>query len=284
MDLWLSERYRDAGVEFRVTKTLFHSVSEFQTVDIVETAAYGRMLLLDGAIMTTEKDEFVYHEMISHIPLLAHPNPKQVLVIGGGDGGTIREVLKHPSVERAVLCEIDGMVIDASREYLPTIAGKLGDPRVDIQVRDGAAYIRDHANTFDVILIDSSDPEGPALSLFNEAFYTDAKNALTENGILTAQTGSALSQAQEVRDTYRMLRKVFPQVQAYTGCVATYPGHQWTWSFCSKGVKPLESINEALAKEIEKTTQYYNRDVHKAAFALPNYVQELTQSGVTASC
>ena len=175
-ELWYTEVDKNGfGKSFKVVQTLYKGQSEFQSIDILETSGFGRLLLLDGLVMTTEKDEFVYHEMISHIPLLAHPNPKQVLVIGGGDGGTIREVLKHPSVERAVLCEIDGMVIEASKQWLPTIACALDDPKVEIQVADGAAYVAKHKNTFDVILIDSTDPIGPGARLFNKEFYLSQK-------------------------------------------------------------------------------------------------------------
>ncbi|MCE3234645.1 MAG: spermidine synthase, partial [Vampirovibrio sp.] len=237
--------------------------------------ALGRMLLLDGMVMTSERDEFIYHEMIAHIPMLAHPNPKNVLVIGGGDGGTIREVLKHPSVERAVLCEIDGDVIEVSKKYLPSIAGKLDDPRVEIEVRDGAAYIANHKNTFDVILIDSTDPIGPGEKLFTQEFYQNTLAALTENGIMACQSESPVAVPDECKRINKLLRSVFPYVQPYTACIPSYPGGQWTWSFCSKGIKPLENLNESVAAELEKTARYYNREIHKSVFILPNYVKQV---------
>ncbi|MEB3287828.1 MAG: polyamine aminopropyltransferase [Vampirovibrionales bacterium] len=275
-DLWVSERFKDAvETRWRVKETLYHAQSEFQTVDIVDTEFWGRMLLLDGLVMTTEKDEHTYHEMITHTPMLAHPNPKQVLVIGGGDGGTIREVLKHPSVERAVLCEIDQLVIDSSREFLPSIAGALDDPRVDIQVRDGAAYIAQHANTFDVILIDSTDPIGPGARLFNHEFYTNVKNALSEQGVMAAQTESPISQPSEVREINTLLNGVFPVVKTYTNMIPTYPGNQWTWTFCSKQQGPFDLVDAKRVEAIEKTCRVFNRHVHRAIFALPNYIQEM---------
>lgn len=276
MDLWIRERFQDrTELGYKVTDVLHHSVSDFQVVDVVETVALGRMLFLDGMVMTSERDEFIYHEMIAHIPMLAHPNPKTVLVIGGGDGGTIREVLKHPSVERAVLCEIDGEVIEVCKKYLPSIAGQLDDPRVEIEVRDGAAYIAQHKNTFDVILIDSTDPIGPGEKLFTQEFYTHVREALTENGIMANQSESAMAVPEECVRINKLLKSVFPVVVPYTACVPSYPGAQWTWSFCSKGLQPLENINESVAAELEKTTKYYNREVHKAVFALPNYVKRL---------
>jgi spermidine synthase len=276
MDLWIRERFLDRFEQgYRVTDVLHFSKSEFQEVSVVETTALGRMLLLDGMIMTTERDEFIYHEMISHIPMLAHPNPKKVLVIGGGDGGTIREVLKHPSVEKAVLCEIDGEVIDVCRKYLPSIADKLDDPRVEIVVRDGAAYIAEHPNTFDVILIDSTDPIGPGEKLFTEQFYKHVLAALTEHGIMACQSEAPIAVPEECQRINKLLRSVFPYVQPYTACVPTYPSGQWTWTFCSKGVKPLDAINESVADELAKFCKYYNRQVHQAVFALPNYMKSI---------
>jgi spermidine synthase len=283
MDLWIRERFQNrTELGYKVSDVLHHSVSEFQEIDIVETVALGRMLLLDGMVMTSERDEFIYHEMISHIPMLAHPNPKNVLVIGGGDGGTIREVLKHPSVERAVLCEIDGEVIEVSKKYLPSIAGKLDDPRVEIEVRDGAAYIASHKNTFDVILIDSTDPIGPGEKLFTKVFYQNILEALTENGIMANQSESPVAVPDECLRINKLLHSVFPYVQPYTACIPSYPGGQWTWSFCSKGIKPFDQVNEKVAAELEKNCRYFNREIHKSVFVLPNYVKavfELDKAG-----
>jgi spermidine synthase len=276
MDLWIRERFQDrTELGYKVSDVLHHSVSEFQEIDIVDTVALGRMLLLDGMVMTSERDEFIYHEMIAHIPLLAHPHPKTVLVIGGGDGGTIREVLKHPSVERAVLCEIDGEVIEVCKKYLPSIAGQLDNSRVTIEVRDGAAYIANHQNVFDVILIDSTDPIGPGEKLFTKEFYQNTLAALTENGIMVCQSESPVAVPDECRRINQLLRSVFPYVQPYTACIPSYPGGQWTWSFCSKGIQPLDHINEEVAAQLEKTTRYYNRALHPLVFTLPNYVKQV---------
>lgn len=284
MDLWIKERFQDrTELGYKVADVLHHSVSDFQEIDVVDTVALGRMLLLDGMVMTSERDEFIYHEMITHIPMLAHPDPRQVLVIGGGDGGTIREVLKHPSVERAVLCEIDGDVIEVCKKYLPSIAGKLDDPRVVIEVRDGAAYIEEHPNTFDVILIDSTDPIGPGEKLFTERFYRHTLAALTDNGIMACQSESPVAVPEECKRINRLLQSVFPYVQPYTACIPSYPGGQWTWSFCSKGIRPLDQINESVATELEQSSRYYNRAVHPTVFVLPNYVQSVFSSEASAS-
>ncbi len=190
-DIWYTEKYDDVlGLTFKIKSMLHSEQSDFQKVEVIDTEAYGKMLLLDGLVMTTEKDEFFYHEMITHVPMLSHPNPERVLVVGGGDGGTVREVLNHPSVKEVVLCEIDKAVIDVSRKYLPSIAGKLDDNRVKINVEDAVEYMKRQKNTFDVILIDSTDPLGPGVGLFTKEFYTNVKNALKENGVMAAQSES----------------------------------------------------------------------------------------------
>jgi len=259
---------------FKYSQLLYEKQSAFQNIKVVDTNFYGRMLLLDDLVMTTEKDEFIYHEMISHIPLLAHPNPQSVLVIGGGDGGTVREVLKHPTVNEVVLCEIDGDVIKACKQFLPTIAGRLDDPRVDVQVRDGIEYIAQQKNCFDVILIDSSDPVGPGVGLFTEAFYQNVKAALKPGGIMANQSESPMAQADGVQKIYALLNSVFQLVVPYYAAIPTYPGAYWTWAFCTNGDGPLHQINEALAVELEQTTRFYNRQVHRAVFALPNFIRE----------
>ncbi|MEI7475602.1 MAG: polyamine aminopropyltransferase [bacterium] len=276
LDLWYTEKNDHGyGITMKVSKTLYQGKSEFQSIDVLETDAFGKLLLLDGLVMTTEKDEFVYHEMISHIPMLTHKNPENVLVIGGGDGGTIREVLKHPSVKKAVLCEIDGDVIEVCCKYFPTIAGKLDDPRVDIQVRDGIEYIAQFKNEFDVILIDSTDPMGPGEGLFTKEFYTNVKEALREGGIMAAQSESPVANKREMMLMYPLLRSVFPIVKTFTAPIVTYPGGYWSWCFCSADVEPGSHYNEEVAIELEKETKYYNRGIHSSAFVLPNFVKKL---------
>ncbi|MDD3014076.1 MAG: polyamine aminopropyltransferase [Candidatus Gastranaerophilales bacterium] len=278
MDLWFTEYQKDGfGITIKVKESLFHEVSEFQTVDIIDTEAFGRMLLLDGLVMTSEKDEFFYHEMISHIPMLSHPAPKKVLVIGGGDGGTVREVLKHSSVEKVVLCEIDSFVVDACRRYLPTIAGVLDDPRVDIQIRDGIDYIAEQKDQFDIILVDSTDPMGPGEGLFTEEFYKNVNAALKQGGIMAAQSESPVANKREMSLMYPLLRKAFPIVSTFVGPIPTYPGGYWSWAFCSNDVKPLGYFDEARANEITISCKLYNSDIQKAAFVLPNFVKEIVK-------
>ena len=181
MDMWLKEnQISDPVLHYKFTKTLLNKKTPFQELTIVKSKTLGNMLLLDGIVQTTEKDEYVYHEMITHIPLFTHPNPKKVLVVGGGDGGTIREVLKHPSVEKAVLCEIDEEVIKASKEFLPTISCALDNPKCEIFIGDGIKYVHEHKNEFDIIIVDSTDPFGAAEGLFGGSFYKEIYQALTD--------------------------------------------------------------------------------------------------------
>lgn len=264
------------GIAIKTGKVLFSEQSDFQKVEVFETESdLGRVLTLDDLMMTTEGDEFHYHEMISHIPMMHHKAPKSVLVIGGGDGGTVREVLKHKTVERVVLCEIDGMVIDACKKYLPTISCGLSDSRVEILVQDAIEYIKDKKNEFDIVLIDSTDPMGPGEGLFTEEFYTNVKNSLKEGGIVAAQSESPFVNKEEIKKMYNLLKKVFPVCSTYTSNIPTYPGGYWAWAFCSESVKPLSYFADDRYEDIVKTCKIYNRDYHNARFALPNYLKEL---------
>lgn len=264
------------GIAIKVGKVLYSKQSEFQKVEVFETESdLGRVLTLDDLMMTTEGDEYHYHEMISHIPMMHHKNPESVLVIGGGDGGTVREVLKHKSVKKVVLAEIDGLVIDACKEFLPTISCGLSDPRVDIQVVDAIYYIKDKKNEYDIVLIDSTDPMGPGEGLFTEEFYTNVKNSLKDGGIVAAQSESPFVNKEEIKKMYNLLKKVFPVCDTYTSNIPTYPGGYWAWAFCSKDVKPLSYFAEDRYEDIVKTCKIYNKDYHNGRFALPNYLKDL---------
>lgn len=279
MDLWVTERNEGTAFSFKVKQVLHSSQSEFQRLDVLETETYGRLMLLDGLVMTTERDEFVYHEMISHVPLASLPSPpKRVLIIGAGDGGTLREVLKHPSVEEAVMVEIDGNVIEAGRNYFPTIGCAFDDPRATVLVDDGVAYMQNAPDSsFDVILIDSTDPIGPGVGLFTQAFYGHAKRVLTPQGVLTAQTESPFGDHVGMGRIYDVLHDVFDHVTGYTGTIPTYPGHLWTWSFCSKeaSITPWNHITREKVAHLEATCKYYNYDVHHGAFGHPTFVRQL---------
>ncbi|QQE78879.1 polyamine aminopropyltransferase [Alicyclobacillus sp. SO9] len=273
-ELWFTEQQNsNLKLGLRINKTLHSEQTEFQSLDVYETAEYGKLLVLDGCVMTTDRDEFVYHEMISHVALHTHANPKNVLVIGGGDGGAIREILKHESVERAVLAEIDGRVVAASKEYFPGIASGLSDPRVDVQVTDGIQYVNDHAGEFDVILVDSTDPVGPAVGLFAKDFYHAVHRALKPDGIMVAQTESPFMNANLIQKTSRDIGEVFKNSYLYLAYIPTYPTGMWSFTMGSKQYDPHQASACRVAG-----TKYYSTEVHQAAFALPPFVQELIQS------
>lgn len=277
MDLWYTEKHSEnVGITMKVTKTLFSGASEFQQLEIVETLEYGRMMLLDGLVMVTERDEFIYHDMIVHPALFTHPNPKKVLVIGGGDGGSIREIVRHPEVELAVLCEIDGLVIEKSIEFLPSMASAINGkhPRVKLHVDDGLAYIRDHRNEFDVILVDSTDPIGPAVGLFEEDFYQLVFSALKEDGIMVAQSESPFYHADIQKNMYRNLRAVFPVVEMYQAFIPTYPSGFWSFAFASKKYHPVRDFDRDRAAARDFHSRYYNEDLHLGAFMLPTFARE----------
>lgn len=277
MELWYTEKHSEnVGITMKVSRSLFSGKSEFQQLEIVETLEYGKMMLLDGLVMLTERDEFIYHDMIVHPALFTHPNPKKVLVIGGGDGGSIREIMKHPEVEQAVLCEIDGLVIEKSIEFLPTIASEIDgkNPRVKLHVDDGIAYIRDHQNEFDVILIDSTDPIGPAVGLFEEDFYRLVFGALKEDGIMVAQSESPFYHAEIQQSMYANLRSVFPIVEMYQAFIPTYPSGFWSFAFASKRYHPVTDFNTQRAAQRDFYTKYYNEQLHLGAFMLPTFARE----------
>ncbi len=277
MDLWYTEKHTEnAAITLKVNQSLFSGKSEFQRLDIVETAEYGRMMLLDGLVMVTERDEFVYHDMITHPALFVHPDPKKVLVIGGGDGGTIREIMKHKGVEEAVLCEIDGLVIEKSIELLPSMACDIdgSNPRVKLHVDDGIAYIRDHQDAFDIILVDSTDPIGPAEGLFEEDFYRMVFGALKKDGIMVAQSESPFYHGEIQKNMYRNLRAVFPIVEMYQAFIPTYPSGFWSFAFASKEHHPVKDFDRERAKNRGFYTKYYNEDLHLGAFMLPTFARE----------
>jgi spermidine synthase len=273
MELWFTEKQTENfGITVKIKRTLHTEQTDFQKLDMVETEEFGNMLILDGMVMTTERDEFVYHEMVAHIPLFTHPNPKKVLVVGGGDGGVIREVLKHPSIEKAVLVEIDGKVIEYSKKYLPTIAGELDNPRVEVQVDDGFMHIAKSENEYDVIMVDSTEPVGPAVNLFTKGFYEGISRALKEDGVFVAQTDNPWFHTELIKTVFKDVKETFPITRLYTANIPTYPSGLWTFTIGSKKYDPL-AIEDTRFHEID--TKYYTKDIHKAAFALPRFVENL---------
>ena len=270
---WFYEHYRDTSATgIRTTGLLHAERSEYQSIAVHETAGHGRLLTLDDMVMVTELDEFVYHELLSHVPLCVHANPRQVLVVGGGDGGTVREVLRHASVERVVLCEIDERVTRVCQEFMPSIAGQLDDPRVELVFADAAAYVKDSPGCFDAILVDSTEPIGPAAALFGEAFFRDLAQALRPGGVISSQAESPFYAPELVRSLFAAVRRVFASVHGYYGVIPTYPGGGWVFCLASHERSP-EHVD--LDRAAALATRYYSPGVARGAFALPPFMQEL---------
>lgn len=274
---WLYEHYHDlSAIGLHVTDKVHEEQSEFQRIEVFDTRGHGRLLMLDGMVMLTELDEFVYHELISHIPLCIHPDPRRVLVVGGGDGGTVREVLRHRGVERVVLCEIDERVTRVCQQHIPAVAGHLDDPRVELVFADAVEYVRNNPGSFDAILVDSSEPIGPAAGLFAGAFFADLRRALRPGGVVSAQTESPFYAADTVRSVFGELRGVFSEVHAYYGCIPTYPSGCWTFAFASDGPRPADLDLTRLA---DVAGRYVGPSLGAGAFALPEFVRRLVGGG-----
>lgn len=276
MELWFTEQQTPSlKLSCRLIKTLYTGQSNYQRIDIIETEQYGTMMVLDGMVMTTDVDEFAYHELLAHVAMNTHPNPQHVLVIGGGDGGVIREVLRYPHVKRAVLAEIDEAVVEVAKRFFPQIASGLEDPRVDVQIGDGIDYVSQHVGEFDVILIDSTEPVGPGARLFEKLFYERVYQALKEDGLMVAQTESPWVNQDLIRSVYQRVSQTFPLTRVYAGYVPTYPSGMWTFTMGSKKMDPLQ-VNIHDLQPI-KGTQYYHPQLHQALFQLPIFVQQLLQ-------
>lgn len=271
MDVWFNENQTPAvRLGLRIGQVIHRERTSYQELTVLDTEAYGRMLVLDGAVQTTDRDEFVYHEMITHVPLVIHPCPRRVAIIGGGDGGAVREVLKHPTVEEVHLVEIDERVVETSKRFFPAISVGLSDPRAVVDVTDGIAWVK-NARDFDVIMVDSTDPVGPATGLFEPAFYQAVAAALAPDGIMVAQSESPFLEPDVIQTVQRGMRTAFPAVYLYLAAVPTYPSGLWSFSLGSRGPRP----GPAAPGRIVGTTRYWTPAVHEAAFALPPFVQDL---------
>lgn len=276
MDLWITEfQTKNLGLTARVKETLFNRHSGFQEVTVVDTDEFGRMLILDGVFQTCLFDEFIYHEMITHVPIFTHPHPKHVLVIGGGDGGTIRETVKHPGVESAEMVEIDGVVVEAAKQYLPEIAEALvmKHPKVTLTIDDGIRHMQESRNKYDVIIVDCSDPIGPGQGLFTHEFYQNVYQALKEDGLFVQQTESPFYHQPLIKRLYQDIGSLFPVVRLYLAQIPLYPGGTHCFTIGSKKYDPLH-VDTATLPDIGPT-RYWNKDIQKSCFVLPNYVQEI---------
>ncbi|SHF52887.1 polyamine aminopropyltransferase [Desulforamulus putei] len=272
MDIWFTENHTEGyKVSWRIDKILHSERSPYQEIAVVESPDLGRALLLDNTVQTTTRFEFIYHEMIAHVPLMLHPRPQRVMVIGGGDGGTVREVLKHPAVETVELVEIDERVIEVSKEWLPQISFALDSEKVNIKIVDGLQYVKQHASRYDVIIVDCTDPVGPSLELFTKNFYRDVFNALKADGIMVSQTGSPTFSS-HFTEAVKGIQEVFPHSSPYLTCEPTYIAGFWSFTIGSKKYK-FDNINSDRMATIE--TRYYTPDIHRAAFVLPKYIEQM---------
>jgi len=281
MELWYTEQHT-ANVRFsiKVDKPLYTGHSEFQRIDVFNSVEFGNVFTLDGLMMVTEKDEFIYHDMIVHVPMATNPKIKKVLVIGAGDGGTIRELTRYSTIEHIDMVEIDKMVVEVCREYLQQTACKLDDPRVQIYFEDGLKFVRTKENAYDLIIVDSTDPFGPGEGLFTREFYGNCFKALKEDGILVNQHESSYYQeyAKSMQRAHKRIQEFFPVCRVYQAHIPTYPSGHWLFGFASKKYDPLTDLDEQAWNSLGLKTKYYNTELHKGCFALPNYVQELLAS------
>ncbi len=281
MELWFSENHTpNVKISIRVDKQLYSGKSEFQRIDVFESKEFGRFLTLDGYMMLTEKDEFIYHEMITHVPMAVHPCVKNVLVIGAGDGGVVRELSQYPEIEKIDMVEIDSLVVDVCKEYLPLTACKLDDPRLNIFYEDGLRFVRFKENEYDLIIVDSTDPFGPGEGLFTKEFYGNCCNALKEDGILVNQHESPFypEDAHACQKAHKNIVGNFPIAKVYQAHIPTYPSGHWLFGFASKKYHPLRDLNENRWNMRSIPTKYYTTMLHKGAFYIPAYVEELLKS------
>ncbi len=274
MTFWLIEDHTSGySVKWRIHKTIYTEQTPYQHLAIVDTVEFGRALVLDGIIQITVSDEFIYHEMIAHVPIFTHRNPHRILIVGGGDGGTAREVLKHHTVEKVDLVEIDERVITACRTYLPETARAFEDARINIIIDNGVDYVSRQKDKYDVIIVDSSDPVGPATELFSKEFYGNVFHALKADGLFAAQTDSPFFSRRIFQRIYQDIKAIFPLVNVYLTCIPSYISGHWSFTLGSKRYHPIRDyrVNNLIE------TKYYTPELHEACFILPRFFQEMLE-------
>ena len=277
MNSWLTEKQTEnLNLSCRVNKILFSGKSEYQDIVVADSCEFGRMLVLDGVFQTSVFEEYIYHEMIIHVPLFSHPNPKKVLVVGGGDGGAVREAVRHKGVENVEMVEIDGMVVDVSKKYLPEISAALlaGHPKLQVEIGDGLARVKAAEELYDAIIVDCSDPIGPGTGLFTQEFYRDIYKALKPDGLFVQQTESPFYHQGLISRIYKDIAELFPITRLYLANIPLYPGGLHSFTLGSKVHDPLKAV---LPESLPFQTRYYNQRLHYSCFALPNFVLELLE-------
>ena len=281
MELWYTEEHTDkVRFSIKVEEQLFKGQSDFQRIDVFKSQEFGTFFTLDGLMMVTEKDEFIYHDMIVHVPMATNPNIKKVLVIGAGDGGTVRELTRYKTIEKIDMVEIDKMVVDVCKKYLPKTSSKLNDERVNLYFEDGLKFVRSVENEYDLIIVDSTDPFGPGEGLFTKEFYGNCFKALKEDGILVNQHESPYYKeyAKSMKRAHKRIRESFPICRVYQAHIPTYPSGHWLFGFASKKYDPINNDKIEKWNELGLETKYYNTELHKGSFALPNYVKEMLEN------
>ncbi|MCC0782229.1 polyamine aminopropyltransferase [Clostridioides sp. ES-S-0108-01] len=279
MELWYTEEWTE-NVRFsiKVNKHLFEGKSKFQRIDVFDSDEFGKFLTIDGLMMVTYKDEFIYHEMITHVPMATNLNIKKVLVIGGGDGGTVRELSRYPQIEKIDMVEIDKMVVDVSKEYMDICSCKLDDKRVSLYFEDGVNFVKCACDkSYDLIIVDSTDPIGPGEGLFSTDFYKDCYRILTDDGILVNQSESPYFDfnAKEMKRANKKLKEIFPISKVYQAHIPTYPSGHWLFGFASKKLNPIKNQDMNGWEKLNLKTKYYNSNIHLGSFMLPQYIKEM---------
>ena len=275
MEKWFKNRYSPNTIlKIKIKKLLYREESPYQKIEVFDSHDFGRLLVLDGIVNVSDTDEFVYHEMMTHVPLFTHPNPEKVLVVGGGDGGIVREISKHPQVNQIDLVEIDPCVISVSKQFLPKSAFAFKEPRLNVFNQDGSHFIRQITDYYDLIVIDAPDPVGSATSLFQINFYKQCFNALKDDGLLTthAETPTFTKELKIMQSIYSNFSTIFPLVQLFTASIPSYSIGIWCFVFCSKKYHPLDDFRERSVIESSMKNHYYNAAIHKASFALPTFL------------
>lgn len=281
MEFWYAENHsKNVKLNIRIKDVVYSHQSEFQKIDVFDSFDFGRILVLDGYIMLTEKDEFIYHEMITHVPMSVNPKIKNVLIIGAGDGGVVRELCKYDTIKNIDMAEIDKEVVDVSKKYLPFTACSLEDKRVNLYFKDGLSFVRSKENEYDLIIVDSTDPFGPGEGLFTKEFYGNCYKALVEDGILVNQHESPFydNDANAMKRIHSRIVQSFDMAKVYQAHIPTYPSGHWLFGFSSKKYHPIKDFDVKNFDSSKIKTKYYNAALHKGAFALPTYVEEMLKS------
>ena len=278
MELWFTENHTpEVRFSVKVTRQLFSAQGDHQRIDVFDSKEFGRFITLDGSMLLTEKDEFIYNDMMVHVPMAVHPKVRKVLVIGDGDGGVIRELVRYPQIEHIDLVEIDELIMEVCKKYFPNLTSGLDDPRVTIICQDALRFVRGKENVYDLIIVDATDPYGSGEALFTKEFYGNCFKALAEDGIMVNQHESPYyaQDAQTVRRAHKRIVESFPICKVYQAHIPTYPSGHWLFGFASKKYHPTQEFNGARWNALGLHTQYYNTRLHVGAFALPPYVEEM---------